>query len=118
MQQEKLIFNWLSHPACTHTYLANFHLKKALARTGKGLPISTSLARKYTCRGQPIIQAGTVVGHGYVWNIHHSVKYIVFMIIIEYSGRRNAIQCERDAQGAAEPKWHGTKCTASTKTGK
>jgi len=28
-------FNWFSHQACTHTYLANFRLKKALARTGK-----------------------------------------------------------------------------------
>jgi len=25
--------NWLAHQACTHTYLANFHLKKVLART-------------------------------------------------------------------------------------
>jgi len=28
-------FNWFVHQACTHTYLANFHLKKALAQTGK-----------------------------------------------------------------------------------
>jgi len=40
-QQEKNdYFNWFAHQACAYTYLANFRLKKALARM-----VSTSLVR-------------------------------------------------------------------------
>ena len=45
--------NWLARRVSTHTYLANFRLKKAFARMGKWSAISTSPAWKYTCPGLP-----------------------------------------------------------------
>jgi len=46
-------FNWFAHLACTHTYLTNFYLKRALVRAGKWSAINSSPAWKYTCPRRP-----------------------------------------------------------------
>ena len=65
---KKQVFNWLVHQAYTHRYMVNFHLKKALGRMGKWSAISTRLAWKYTCPGQPIFQA---LSSGYIRRMFH-----------------------------------------------